>query len=101
MSTPSIVGEWVHAHERDRGDAHVFVDGAQALPPSRGRRRLSFRPDGTYVDRQPGADDRCAKAGGTYEFDGKTLTLRRGAGAPPLVYQASAGQDHSLQLRKL
>lgn len=102
MSNTSIVGEWVHAHERDQGDSRVFVDGAEKLPPSRGRRRLSFKADGTFIDKQPGADDRVGEANGTYEFDGKKLTLRGAGNAPPVVYEAVAGKGKKrLELKKL
>jgi len=100
MSKTTILGDWVHAHERDSAGAKVFVDSSQTLPPSRGRQRLTFRADGTFVEGQPGADDRTVQATGTYEFDGATLVMHRPGGAEPLKYEAVRGSDRtSLHLK--
>lgn len=98
----TILGEWIHAHERDGPDGKVYVDAGQPLPPSRGRHRLSFRPDGTFVESRPGADDRAVQASGTYQFDGVKLTLQRAIGDQPVVYEVVRSSDgRTLQLKKL
>lgn len=76
VTTPQIVGSWVHAHERDHDDARVFAEGTTPLPPSRGRRRLKLLPDGTFAEAMAGADDRLAVSSGTYAYDGNMLTLK-------------------------
>jgi hypothetical protein len=103
MSTGArIVGDWVHAHERDHDGVRVFVDAAESLPPSRGRRRLSLRADGSFDEARPGADDRTAGASGTYEFDGQRLVLRHHGQATPAVLEAKVGSDgKSLEVRPL
>jgi hypothetical protein len=98
VNTTAIHGEWVHAHERDGAGTKVFVSAAEPLPPSRGRRRLTFRPDGTFVEGRPGADDRTVQASGTYEFDGTRLVLHHAAGSDE-AYRCEAGKG-SLRLRK-
>ncbi|HKX42563.1 MAG TPA: hypothetical protein VJO99_15510 [Burkholderiaceae bacterium] len=96
MSHARIVGDWVHAHERDHDDVRVFVDARQPLPPSRGRRRLSLHTDGTFVDQQPGADDRSSASSGTYQFDGGRLVLhQQGGNAATIVYEAVVAADGS------
>ena len=88
--TATITGRWVHAHEQDRGDARVFVAAEEPLPPSRGRRRLNLRPDGSFDEDQPGPDDRAKASAGFYDFDGQELTLRYGdAARGAMVWAAS------------
>lgn len=93
MNAVSIVGEWVHAHERDHANCRVFVSADESLPPSRGRRRLSFHADGTYVDAPPGADDRAACVAGVYQFDGNVLLMHRPDNAPCLSYDVGVASD--------
>jgi hypothetical protein len=102
MKEPDILGRWVHAHERDDSGAKVFVSAVESLPPSRGRQRLEFLPDGTFVEGQPGADDRTTVASGTYRLDGKRLFLLRANSSEPAVFDAFAGDDGtSLKLKKV
>jgi hypothetical protein len=101
VNREAIVGEWVHAHERDSAGAKVFVSAAEPLPPSRGRRRLTFRPDGTFVEGRPGADDRTVQASGTYEFDGKRLVLHpTDGGDEAYLCQAAGSGGQALRLKK-
>lgn len=102
MSKTAILGDWIHAHERDSAGVKLYVDAGEPLPPSRGRQRLTFLPDGTFVESQPGADDRAVQASGTFQFDGTKLVLQRASGAQPVVYEAVRGSDgKSLQLKKV
>jgi hypothetical protein len=102
VSKTAILGDWVHAHERDSAGVKVYVDAGEPLPPSRGRHRMTFRSDGTFVESQPGADDRVVQAGGTYQFDGTKLVLQRASGAQPVVYEAVRSSDGKrLELKKV
>lgn len=102
MRKPTILGEWVHAHERDKAGAQVYVEAGQPLPPSRGRHRLQFLPDGTFVEQLPGANDRTSQTGGVYELDGATLVLHRRGLTSPMVYQTTLGSDgKSVLLKKV
>lgn len=80
MNKKAILGDWIHAHERDSQGMKVYVDTQESLPPSRGRHHISFQSDGTFVEGMPGADDRTAESRGTYQFDGVTLVLQRAGG---------------------
>lgn len=102
MNKKEILGQWVHAHERDNASAKVFVPAQESLPLSRGRQRLEFLPDGTFVEGMPGADDRAVKASGTYQFDGKQLLLQRAGSTEQTAFEAMAGSDGiSLNLKMI
>ena len=89
-----IVGEWIHAHERDQGRVRIFVPGDSLLPPSRGRRRLTLRVDGTFEDTQAGSDDRHECLTGKYQFDGQQLTLAYSkATMKPATFKTSVNDD--------
>jgi hypothetical protein len=97
-----LLGDWVHAHERDRDGATVYVGSEEPLPPSRGRQRFKFLDDGTFLEGRPGADDRAVKDAGTYELDGSRLVLHRDGASQPVVFEASCNDDGSnLSLKKL
>jgi hypothetical protein len=100
MNAISIVGDWVHAHERDHDGYQVFVDASEQLPPSRGRRRLTICSDGSYVDTQPGGDDRAAQVCGTYQFDGRVLLLHRSAKSPALAYEVRENIGKHLEIKR-
>lgn len=89
MTAAFVVGDWIHAHERDHGAWRVFIGASEPLPPSRGRRKLSLHSDGTYLEGQPGMDDRGVQTGGTYRFDGRVLVLQRPGNVPPLTYEVA------------
>jgi len=81
--TPSnLCGRWIHSHEEDIGDAQVFRPGDHAFPPSRGRRCLDLRRDGSLLETHAGADDRAVTARGRWELDGRQLRLFADAAAP-------------------
>jgi hypothetical protein len=65
----------VHAHEEDRGDSLVYRPSDHPLPPSRGRRSLDLRRDGTLLESRPGADDRAQSARGRWRLEGDRLLL--------------------------
>lgn len=74
--TPSrICGRWVHSHEEDSGGAQVYRPDDHAFAPSRGRRCLDLRRDGSLVETRAGADDRAHATHGRWELAGRTLRL--------------------------
>ena len=101
MDKTGLLGEWVHAHERDVGGAKVFVDADEPLPPSRGRQRLRFLSDGTFEEGMPGADDRSVQASGTYRLNGTRLVLQRDGQTQPVEYEAARVGGKSLHLTKV
>jgi hypothetical protein len=102
VSKTVVLGEWVHAHEQDKAGAKVYVGAGEPLPPSRGRHRLRFLRDGTFVESMPGADDRSAQSGGTYTLDGTKLVLQRAGQEQAVVYETSEGSgEKSLVLKKV
>jgi hypothetical protein len=68
---------WIHAHEEDRDDVQVFRPEEHPLPPSRGRRHLELRRDGSLVETRPGADDRAVAARGRWALVAGRLCLFR------------------------
>ena len=98
-----IVGEWIHAHEQDDGRTRVFVRGGSPLPPSRGRRRFTFRADGTFEDTHAGADDRLESSAGGYRLDGQQLTLAYSdKSLKPAAFRTSLNHDGTkLEILKL
>ena len=74
-SQPEICRRWVHSHEEDDGDAQVFRPSDHPLPPSRGRRCLDLRRDGSLLETRPGADDRAQGSRGRWTLVGDRLRL--------------------------
>lgn len=70
MSTPmeSILRSWAHSHEEDTNEVIVYRATDYAFPRSRGRRALSFRPDGTLKEVRYGSDDRQVTVTGHWRF---------------------------------
>jgi hypothetical protein len=65
---------WVHAHEEDTDDEMVFRPAEYPLPPSRGRQRLEFKPDGTFFESVPGPTDAPEGRAGSWKVeDGKLV----------------------------
>lgn len=58
IDTKELEGEWVHSHEEDGGQTQVFRPAGWKLPPSRGRRSLTFAPEGNLGGSSIGPDDR-------------------------------------------
>ena len=78
---PALCGRWIHSHEEDEGDTQVFRPEGHPLPPSRGRRCLDLRRDGSLLESRPGADDRPTAARGRWTLTGDRLKLFRDASA--------------------
>jgi len=78
---PALCRRWIHAHEEDDGDAQVFRPADHPFPPSRGRRCLDLRSDGSLLETRPGEDDRPAAARGRWTLAGDRLRLFRDATA--------------------
>ncbi len=91
--------QWVHSHEEDTDDEQVFRPASYPFPPSRGRRALDLRPDGSYGERAPGPTDRPEEAGGTWQLVGDELELRGSDGATETLEVVSAAPDR-LVVRK-
>ena len=72
---PELCRRWVHSHEEDAGDALVFRPSGHPLPPSRGRRSLDLRRDGTLFETRPGADDRAEGSRGRWALKQNRLLL--------------------------
>ena len=53
----------------------VFRPSGHPLPPSRGRRSLDLRRDGTLLETRPGADDRAQGSRGRWALEGDRLLL--------------------------
>ena len=101
LKRAGIVGDWVHAHERDVDGGRVFVPSNEKLPPSRGRQRLIFRSDGSFVENGAGPNDRMVEAEGMYQFDGAKLVLHRTVGGARTVYEARLdAPGKKLQLKR-
>ena len=80
--TPSrLCGCWVHSHEEDTGGVQVYRPDDHAFAPSRGRRRLELRRDGSLLETRAGADDRAQATHGRWELAGHTLRLFSDEGA--------------------
>jgi len=80
--TPSsLCGRWIHSHEEDDGDTQIFRPSEHTFPPSRGRRCLDLRRDGSLLETHAGADDRAVTARGRWELDGRRLRLFADAAA--------------------
>lgn len=80
---PRLVGSWFHSYEEDTASAEntaseenaastsVYRPDVYPFPLSRRPRSgLEFRPDGTFVERQPGPDDRLQETDGHWEMHG-------------------------------
>ena len=72
---PEICRRWVHSHEEDHGETQVFRPSDHPFPPSRGRRCLDLRRDGSLLETRAGADDRAVKSRGRWMLDGDRLRL--------------------------
>ena len=93
--------EWVHSHEEDRGGEMVFRPASFKFPPSRGRRAIDLRRDGTVGHTRPGPTDRRQASEGRWEIEGHALKLFPASGARPteVLRIASAAPDR-LVLRR-
>ena len=62
---PDVTGAWLHSFEEDTETTAVYRPSGHPFPPARRvRRGLEFRPDGTFIERRPGPDDRLREVHG-------------------------------------
>ncbi|MGH3464732.1 MAG: hypothetical protein ACRDP9_24955 [Kribbellaceae bacterium] len=57
MTDARLFRSWLHSHEEDHDGITVYRPSDYAFPPSRGRRRLELRPDGTAIEHVIGRND--------------------------------------------
>ncbi|MBT2206488.1 hypothetical protein [Actinomadura sp. NEAU-AAG7] len=66
-----VTGAWLHSFEEDTETEAVYRPSGHAFRPARRPRRgLEFRPDGTFVERRAGPDDRRVGVEGHWERRG-------------------------------
>ncbi len=65
-----VFGLWLHSYEEDSGSGRVYRPADHPFPPSRGRRAVELRPDGTYIEYGSGPDDRGSAVTGRWEHAG-------------------------------
>jgi hypothetical protein len=97
--TGVLLHRWVHSHEEDRGDEMVFRPGSYAFGPSRGRRSMEFKKDGTLLAGGPGPVDRSVSAKGSWTRDADELTLEVPGNQPEHFTIVSVDKE-KLVLRK-
>jgi hypothetical protein len=66
---------WVHSHEEDTEHEMVFRPADRPLPPSRGRVRFEFKPDGSFLEAAPGPTDAPEHRAGTWKLEDGKLVL--------------------------
>lgn len=83
---PDITGAWLHSFEEDTETAAVYRPSDHPFRPARRvRRGLEFRPDGTFIERRPGPDDRLHEIYGRWAWQGAdrvAVTFPQGRGTP-------------------
>ena len=99
VDAAALHGRWVHSHEEDSGGEQVFRRESYPFPPSRGRRALDLRPDGSYGGSVPGPTDRPEEAEGKWKLSGDELELRGADGSEEPLQVVSAAPDR-LVLRR-
>jgi hypothetical protein len=66
-----LVNTWQYSSGESTNDHEVYRPISYQLPPSRGRRELTFRSDGSFSQNSIGRDDKRAEVSGTWELIGK------------------------------
>jgi hypothetical protein len=91
---PDITGAWSHSFEEDTPTTAVYRPSDHPFRPARRvRRGLEFCPDGTFVERRPGPDDRLRERHGHWERHGPNriaVTLPDGRGTTITVVSRTA-----------
>lgn len=101
MRPEEVYGRWVHAHEEDTEEEMVFRPADSDLPPSRGRRALELRADGSFAEGGLGAADVPQEATGTWSVDGETITLDDGAAqGVPRRFDVVAADEQRLVIHR-
>jgi hypothetical protein len=68
---PDIIGSWLHSYEEDTASTSLYRPHDYPFRPSRRvRGGLEFRPDGSFIERQPGPDDRLHESVGRWKDQG-------------------------------
>jgi hypothetical protein len=94
----ALQGHWVHSHEEDSEEETVFRPRSHPLPPSRGRRALDLRPDGSYEESFPGPVDAPETGAGRWSLDGDRLRLEPDGDRPSEAWQVvTAGERLTLR----
>ena len=102
MTSPDrLQKRWVHSHEEDHDDEAVFRPASFDLPPTRGRRSIELRGDGSYVEAFPGPVDVPQEAGGRWSLAGDRLALQPEGDRPAEAWQVVTAEEDRLQLRRL
>jgi hypothetical protein len=96
----ALAGHWVHSHEEDSDEEMVFRPASHPFPPSRGRASFELRPDGSYVERAPGPDDRPVESEGRWSLTGKRLQFSAHGGRPRHDWEVTAAGPDRLAVRK-
>ena len=90
----ALIGKWVHSHEDDTDAETVYRPSTFAFPPSRGRRALDLRGDGSLAESAIGPTDAPVESAGTWELrDGDTLGLHRPGRADTSLKVVSTAED--------
>ncbi|MFI0366920.1 hypothetical protein ACH35V_03520 [Actinomadura sp. 1N219] len=100
---PDVTGSWVHAFEEDTPAEAVYRPADRPFPPARRpRRRIEFRPDGTYTERRPARDDRLNEVEGRWDAQGTdqiAVTFPDGSGSPFALTVLSRTEDRLVLAR--
>ncbi len=59
--------KWIHSYEEDADGAEAYRPSGYDLPPSRGRRGMEFKADGTYIRYDIAPSDGPLPVPGTWE----------------------------------
>jgi hypothetical protein len=95
----ALEGSWAHSHEEDNEDEMVLRPADRPFPPSRGRTFFDLQPDGNFVERSPGPDDRPVESRGRWSLrDGKLRLSPDGGG--DREWEVAAAEPGRLALRK-
>jgi hypothetical protein len=96
-----LSGRWLHAHEEDTEKEMVFRPAAAKFPPSRGRRGLDLKPDGSYAELRPGPDDRPEERSGRWALEADDwLVVETEGGASRRAMRIVAADGDAIVLRK-
>lgn len=67
---------WIHSHEEDTEREVVFRPVNYRFPPSRGRKSIELKPDGSLLETRIGPTDRLQEFQGAWKLEGDdTLVL--------------------------
>ena len=102
ISPELLCRRWVHSHEEDSAGATVFRPAEFSFPPSRGRKSIELRADGTLRDFAIGATDRSVARDGqwTLNDDGQLALDVEGALPPSRTLRIVSIDQDRLVVRK-